>query len=217
MRTIKPATASNYLNIPDEKLQFDHTIGGAHQIITDYIRPESTVLDVGCSSGYLAKELLKKKVITDGIDIDRNFLRTAKKYCRFVYRRDLYSGRLDIPRKRYDFIICADILEHLPRPDLILARLRSYVKKRGELIISIPNIGRIEHRISQLFGSFEYSYGIMSHDHLRFYTKKSAEYMIRHSGYHIQRYLPTGFAQRIPIRTFDTLLAFQFIFICQTA
>src|SRR3989344_889793 len=138
---------SNYLHFPHEKLRFDPSIHGTHRLITQIPSRESSVLDVGCSRGYLAKELKRRKIIVDGVDIDRESLTHAKKYCRDTFQRDLYTGKLDLPHRKYDYIICADILEHLPRPDLLLLDLRKYLAKNGQVLISIPNIARIELRI----------------------------------------------------------------------
>lgn len=215
MKKVIKVRSKNYLTIPDERLQFDASPHGTHSIVTSLIPPYTTVLDIGCSSGYIAQQLKSKQAICDGVDIDKKALKKAGKYCRHVYQRDLYEGKITIPNNKYDYILCADILEHLPRPDLILSDLKKYLKKDGVLIISLPNISRIEHRLSHMLGNFDYSYGIISHDHLRFYTKKSAQNMIESCGYTINGIMPTGCADRVPFRHLDTLLAFQFIFICQ--
>ena len=53
-------------------------------IIPQQIKKNTTVLDVGCNTGFLARILKKKKIITDGIDINDEALKKAKNYCRKV-------------------------------------------------------------------------------------------------------------------------------------
>lgn len=183
-------------------------------IIPEQIKKNTTVLDVGCNTGFLAKILKEKNVITDGIDINDEALTKAKKYCRKIYKRDLYSGKLDIDKIRYDYIVFADLLEHLPRPDLLLLDTQKYLKKQGRIIVSLPNIARLEIRLKLLFGKFDYTKGgILSEDHLRFFTKKSAYEMFESCGYEIEDIVPSGLGHQFNI--FPNLTAFQFIYVCK--
>ncbi len=184
-----------------------------HNIIPSLISSSTTALDVGCNTGYFAKTLNRKEVITDGIDINKSALKVAQKYCRKVFVRDLYSGKLSLPKKKYDYIIFADVLEHLPRPDLILTDSKKYLANNGTILISLPNIARVEIRFQLLMGKFNYTTGgILSQDHLRFFTKESAIKMINGCGLKVQNVIPTGLGHIVGL--FDTLTAFQFVYQC---
>ena len=196
----------------DGCLRYHASPHSPHMIIPEFIPKKSEVLDVGCNTGFLAKHLGKNNVV-DGIDINEKALKIAKKFCRNVYKRDLYKNKLDLPRKLYDVVVFADILEHLPQPDLILTDTRKYLKNNGIVLISLPNIARIELRIKHLLGDFTYAPGIIGYDHLRFFTKKTASKMIESSGYTIKKIIPTGLGHMIGI--FPELTAFQFVFVCQ--
>jgi 2-polyprenyl-3-methyl-5-hydroxy-6-metoxy-1,4-benzoquinol methylase len=195
----------------DDCLQRDFSPHSPHTIIPSLVKPNKTVLDVGCNIGMIAQELQDNDV--DGIDINDDALEIAKKYCRKVFKRDLYKNELNIPKQKYDYILFADVLEHLPRPDLILKDTKQYLNKNGRVIISLPNIARIELRIKHLMGDFTYAPGIMSLDHLRFFTKKTAIELIEEAGYRVETIIPTGLGHRFPY--FTTLIAFQFIFVCK--
>ncbi|KKQ38813.1 MAG: Methyltransferase type 11 [Candidatus Roizmanbacteria bacterium GW2011_GWA2_37_7] len=185
-------------------------------IIPQQIRKNATVLDVGCNTGFLARILKKKKTITDGIDINDEALQKAKKYCRKVYKRDLYSGKFDIDKKQYDYIVFADVLEHLPRPDWLLLDAHNYLAKNGKIIASLPNIARAEIRLNLMLGKFDYTKGgILSEDHLRFFTRKNATEMFEQCGYIVEETIPTGLGHQLNI--LPELTAFQFIYICSQA
>lgn len=209
----KPTKKQGPLYRKDPVLTMSDSPHSPHMIIPDLIPAKSFVLDVGCNAGYLAKTLLKKKCITDGIDINETALLQAKLYCRSVYRRDLYQPSLDIPSRTYDYIVFSDILEHLPRPDQILVSVKHYLKPGGYVIASIPNIARIELRIRHLWGDFTYAPGIMSPDHLRFFTRDSAIKLFQHAGYTVKRIIPTGLGHMIGI--LPTLTAFQFVIVAK--
>lgn len=184
-----------------------------HSIIPEYIKPFTQILDVGCNTGYLGKLLKQKKVITDGIDINEKALKVADKYYRKTFKRDLYLGQLSIPNRKYDYITFIDVLEHLPRPDLVLRDSLKFLNKQGRVIISLPNIARLEIRIGLLFGKFNYTdAGILGEDHLRFFTKKSGIKLIEECGLKVIKVIPTGLGHAFGF--FDTMTAFQFIFIC---
>lgn len=184
-----------------------------HTIIPSLIKKATTILDIGCNAGYLASAMKEKYCVTDGIDVNEEALHIAKRYCRQTYQRNLYDPHLNIPAFHYDYIVMSDILEHLPRPDLLLQDISQYLKSNGHIIVSIPNIARIELRLKHLIGRFDYAPGIMSFDHLRFFTLRTALQLFTQSGYDIVQVIPTGLGHRLSI--FSTLLAFQFIIIAK--
>lgn len=199
----------------DPLLELDNSPHSPHNIIPQLIKKDkSLILDVGCNTGIIGREIIQKKsAIMDGMDINQAALNEAKKYYRRVFLRDLSDGNMEIEKENYDYIIFSDILEHLPRPDLILKDAKKYLKDNGRIIISLPNTARLEIRFRLLLGNFDYSPGILSEDHLRFFTKKSASEMIRKCGYETENIIPTGFGHRIKL--FTSLTAFQFIYICK--
>lgn len=191
-------------------LSRDFSPHSPHSIIPSLIN-EGIILDVGCNAGFLGEELIKKNVICDGIDVNHQALEIAKKFYRKLYMFDLSKGFPDI-RTKYDYIVLADILEHLPNPAFILKESTSFLKPKGKIIISLPNVARLEIRLKLLLGNFDYEDGILSRDHLRFFTFLTAKHLIKDCGLSIEKIIPTGLAHIIKI--FPTLTAFQFVFVC---
>ena len=63
----------------------------------------------------------------------------------------------DFPYKEeFDFILFADVLEHLKDPKIVLQRSLPALKRTGEIIVSVPNIANIVIRLSLLTGRFDY-------------------------------------------------------------
>lgn len=184
-----------------------------HQIIPKLILPGTTILDVGCNTGMLGKKLNHKNII-DGIDINQQALKKAKPYYRHLYQLDLSSPKNLKLTTRYDYIVFSDILEHLPRPDLLLLKVKKLLKPTGIIICSLPNIGRFEIRLKLLFGHFDYTDGgILSQDHLRFFSKKSGGELFEQTGYIVFKIIPTGLGHSLKI--FPTLTTFQFIYLAK--
>lgn len=213
---------------------FNHTPYEAHWVVREKIREDSDVLDLGCASGYFAKELLQKNCRVWGIDADKGAIAEAKKYCKEVRVVDLddFSPRFNRGGIKFDYILLLDVLEHLRNPDKLLKSLRRYLKSGGKVIISVPNIAFISLRLSHMMGKFDYQKtGIMDESHVHFYTKKTLIDLITKCGLKIIEFdVASGFSQitligkylnRIPkywqyriTRLFPTILGYQFIIVC---
>ncbi|MBA4318825.1 MAG: hypothetical protein C0412_10530 [Flavobacterium sp.] len=199
----------------DLLLKLDNSPHSPHSIIPGLVKKEKAlVLDVGCNTGMIGREIMRKKMgVVDGVDINEEALRQAGAFYRKVFQRDLSSGEVAIEDEKYDYIIFSDVLEHLSRPDLILRGVGKYLKDDGRIIISLPNVARMEIRLGLLMGKFDYAPGILSEDHLRFFTRKRALKMIEKCGYEAEKVIPTGLGHRL--RFWVNLTAFQFVYVCK--
>jgi SAM-dependent methyltransferase len=89
--------------------------------------------------------------------------------------------------RRFDVVVCADVLEHLPDPAAVLARVRRWIAPGGLLLVSLPNVANVAVRLSLLAGRFEYAEtGILDRTHLRFYTRRSARRLVENAGFRIR-------------------------------
>lgn len=88
---------------------------GPHAKIMRLVTPGSDVLDVGSGQGELAKALKeRKKCRVTGIDRDPTFASLSQQVCDQFFELDCEDPEIfkKIPN-HYDFIIFADVLEHL--------------------------------------------------------------------------------------------------------
>ena len=143
------------------------------------------VLDVGCASGYLGDLLAQRGYLVTGIDspgTGRNG---------FPDSIDLIEADLDegLPRLpgHFDFVICADVLEHLKRPERMLRDLRGLLAPGGKLIASLPNSGHAYFRWTVLTGRFPAEdRGLFDRTHLHFYTWSGWVDLFERSGFRLQ-------------------------------
>lgn len=145
--------------------------------LANLIPKGSTVLDIGAGNGLLARLLqhVHGEVAIDGVEPDAAAVRHAK-----PWYRNLYHGSVDDflsqgdPSPPYDFIVLADVIEHLSNPERILRALRDRLGSSGKICISTPNIAFASVRVALLNGAFEYvDSGILERTHLRFFTLHS--------------------------------------------
>lgn len=165
------------------KYEFKSFKFSSHEKLINFVPPNSQVLDVGCSKGYIAREIKKKGCSVVGIDLNNEDLNEAKKHCDRTILGDV--TKKDI-KEKFDVIILGDIIEHVSQPADLLKKLHGNLNKGGHILISTPNIVNIYPRLKIFLGSFDYEdIGFFDRTHLRFFTLKTFKKMIADSGYSI--------------------------------
>ncbi|RAS55678.1 GT2 family glycosyltransferase [Vibrio diazotrophicus] len=155
------------------------------QLVSSFVPENSKVLDVGCYDGALGYHLItEKKCIVDGIELDPKAAKEASKHYNKVVVANLNIDDVTTDLDGgYDYIIFADVLEHLLEPQLLLSKLKELLSENGKVIISVPNIGYQGVLASLSEGDFPYSEtGILDRTHLRFFTRKTLKELIVQSG-----------------------------------
>ncbi len=157
----------------------------SHGVILDWLRQmaPSRILDLGCSGGGFASRARALGHHVTGVDSAE--LPHVRERCDAFHLADLDRG---LPQEvleaaPFDVVVCADVLEHLRRPEDLLAQLRSVLVQRGSVIASVPNFGHWYSRGRTALGLFDYDQrGILDHGHVRFFTRRSFERLTRNAG-----------------------------------
>ena len=151
------------------------------------VRPGSEVLDLGAGPGVLATYLMEERACyVDGIEYDPASAEQGQRAFRSLWVADL---NLEDPAAlvgsaRYDFIVCADILEHLIAPEALLCRLAGLLKQDGQLLLSVPNVAHVGLIAELIGGELRYRQeGLLDRTHLRFFTRASLKRLLTESGW----------------------------------
>ena len=171
---------------------FDPASGDSLARLSRWIRPGTNVLELGAAAGYFTEWLKQQGAIVDVVDIDPEAGRAAEPFARRVVVADLdadgWEAALDggsIPPV-YDFILCADVLEHLRDGARLLARLRPLLAPGGELLLSVPNVAHAAIIAGLFDDRFEYGgEGLLDPTHLHLYTWRSVGGLLRDAGFRI--------------------------------
>jgi 2-polyprenyl-3-methyl-5-hydroxy-6-metoxy-1,4-benzoquinol methylase len=133
------------------------------------------VLDMGCGSGILGRELIAKGIEVWGIEYDCDSAAAARKNIDRVLCGDAVEQLQNVPEKYFDCIYFNDILEHLTFPEEALKAAVSKLTPGGRIICSIPNVRHMTNLINLVIHKdWEYtSHGILDNTHFRFFTRKS--------------------------------------------
>ena len=181
--------------------------------IFQLIQGNARVLDVGCASGKLAERLRKEKnCFVAGIEFDRALVEKAEAKCDKFIRADISTLKeLPFPKNSFDYIVFADVLEHLINPDEVLRRFRDYLRDTGFILLSIPNIAYWQIRLRLLFGNFNYDHPLLDGGHFRFFTLASSRRLLEGCGYKIVYLTNRNAHIKLLGRIWKSLFAFQFI------
>jgi|GEM_PF-6260451 len=157
----------------------DMQSGSTHSKIIKFVGKNKSVLDVGCSAGYLSKFLIDNfDCKASGLEYDKEDAEKAAEFMDQVVVGNLET--MDISKafeKKFDCIVCADILEHLNNPKEVLKKLIPHCA--GHFVISIPNITHSAVIYEMLEGKFDYrELGLLDNTHRTFLTIDSFEKML---------------------------------------
>ncbi|MBU1118045.1 class I SAM-dependent methyltransferase, partial [Patescibacteria group bacterium] len=83
-------------------------------------------------------------------------------------------------------IIIADVLEHTINPKKILVESKNLITKKGEILISVPNVTHQSIIMELLSGQWNYEKsGLLDETHLHFFDQNGIIKMIENSGLYI--------------------------------
>jgi len=173
-------------------------------ILQEVPKHSRNILDIGCGTGALGKRIKScQECYVTGITYSEEEAVLARKSLDCVLVQDLNTLNIE-ELGVFDCIICSHILEHLPKPDLLLQHLHNNLDAtNGMLLVAIPNVLHWKQRLQFLRGDFQYTDGgIMDRTHLRFYDWKTSLQLLELSGYEVisrsaDGYFPLSFFRKI--------------------
>jgi len=159
-------------------------------IFIDNIKPNSTVLEFGPASGRLTRYLREHKQCEMYIvELDEEAGKIAAQAAKDYVIGDIqeYTWVEKFAGVQFDYILFADVLEHLTDAVNVVRQAAKMLKSTGRICLSVPNIAHNSVIIDMLNNKFEYkSTGIMDNTHVHFYTKESLDEFVAECGLYIE-------------------------------
>lgn len=120
-----------------------------YEIITNIIKKNAKVLDIGCGEGTLLKMLYDQKHCSGvGIEIDQhNAIKSIEKGLSII-QGDLLEWLQNFADNEYDYVILNQTLQSTDKPDMVIDEMIRVGKKA---VVSFPNFGYWRVRFYLLF------------------------------------------------------------------
>jgi methionine biosynthesis protein MetW len=154
--------------------------------VASLIQPNSRILDIGCGTGATAAYLIdRREADLTGIEpsLERAKIAAAKGIN--VLAKELSESML-LEIGTFDYILFLDVLEHVPDPGSLACLAKKFLKPKGSLIVSVPNVAHWSVRLNLLRGKFDYKQvGILDATHLRWFTGYSIATWAHRCGFKI--------------------------------
>jgi len=197
---LKRVYAYLFRSFPFDRVAFDYkkywdelSQSGKHpasqfklELIEGLIEKDSSVLDMGCGDGTLLYRLTQSKNISGhGLELSETGVKITREKNLSVEQANLSDENLEI-QGNYDYIISSEVIEHLPKPEELMRKVKGKFNKY--LIISIPNTGFLGERLRLLFGKTPKQWVYHPSEHLRFWTVSDFTFWVEQLGLEVEKY-----------------------------
>lgn len=167
-------------------------------LLLQQIREGATVLECGCAAGYMTRYLKERLhasvyiIEKDKSGFDQALQFAADGLCTDLEQTDTWGAHFaDL---RFDYILFADVLEHLRDPAKVLQKAGELLKPDGSLLMSIPNAAHADILFNLYKNRWNYQpFGLLDDTHIHFFgpenirellgsaslTLRCADYVIR--------------------------------------
>lgn len=178
----------------------------SHAKMVELVGSNKRVLDVGCSTGYLARVLNGLGNTVAGVEYDAAAAKEAEPDLEKLVVGDLEALDLvaEFGEGSFDVVVFGDVLEHLRDPLPVLRRARPLLAPGGSVIISVPNVAHGDVRMALLKGRFRYTkLGLLDETHTRFFTRENLDPFLRDAGFvpvDVQRTYAPLFGTEVGVR-----------------
>ena len=165
-----------------------------NQLIIKNMVGGDKVLEIGFGDGKLLFELDKYFNKIYGIDISRVRINRVKDKINSSKKKNIFVKVGDANKKfefddcLFDTVIASDVLEHLFDPYHFVKECNRVLKKRGRLIVHVPNVAFFPNRIRLLFGILPQTSKGNGWDggHLHYFTKSTLKSLLKEYNFKIE-------------------------------
>ena len=186
------------------------------KVIVDLVGTQKKILDIGCYDGTIGSALVQNGNTVSGVDFSKEAVNLARQKGIDAYEADIEEDVLPFNEHFFDVIVFAEIIEHIFDTDAFLEKIKKYLTKDGQIVLTTPNLATLGRRIMLLFGMnplIEVTCHNGAAGHIRYFVKESLLGLLKAHGFKVEVFTSDviNFTNsgkvflRWPVRMFPTL------------
>jgi methionine biosynthesis protein MetW len=168
------------------------------------IGKKNSVLDIGCGGGYLLTKLVDCFDVLKGIDVSDVAINNSNEEIKNLTQIELSVQNADMglsfSDETFDCVVSLAVIEHVIDVFGVLKEINRVLKPGGYLVVSVPNIAYVKHRVRLLFGKLPVTSSIYNWEsdnwdggHFHYFTHKTFQKLLEYSGFKIEKVSGSGF------------------------
>lgn len=162
----------------ESKMKLDNAIYRFNKI-SKFIKGKN-ILDVGCADGHFIAIASKKGYECTGIDISNTAVEQAQNKGLRVFNMTIENFEYN---KKFDNIVCFDILEHVREPQKFVDEIKNRLTTEGKIFISTPNKRSV---FQKLMGKYWFFY--IPEEHLNYFDNVTIKKFLTANGFVILKH-----------------------------
>lgn len=185
--------------------ELDLSLNTSTGLILSKIKKGSKVLEFGCAEGRMTRYMKEELGCSVYIcEYNPEAFEKAKEYaadgiCTDIMKYEWYDKFAGMS---FDYILFADVLEHLADPGAVLKRAGEMLSPGGTIIASLPNVTHNDIILKATDEHFDYmDTGLLDDTHIHFWGKKNLKPFIEKTGLFLEKvegtYFETGFSEQL--------------------
>lgn len=159
------------------------------------VKPKGKLLDIGCLFGGLLLAARAKGYEVSGVEVSHQAVEYASK----KFGLNIFGGTIfeaNFPGSAFDIITMTDVLDHVPKPLMVLQEVHRILKPGGVALIQAPDFE--SHRFRTMgTGAPEILPG-----HLVYFTRSTMAAALEKSGFRSITVYPVPIVKRVRLREF---------------
>ena len=145
------------------------------------LKPETRVLEVGCSFGGVLRNIADSGVtVCHAVEPDPEDVEFARK---LVPEAKIFSGTFEnanLQKEFYDLVVSFEVLEHIPSPSNFLMKVSSLLKSEGVVNFEVPNHGAA---LLKFYTESTYDRFYYHKAHIHYFTDQSLNQLFQFCGF----------------------------------
>lgn len=154
-----------------------------------HVTEGKTLLDVGCGEGWVMDKFFQSGDSVTGLDSSRFALEKFHPHLLpFFEQGNIYDVLREKSKQQitFDFIVCANVLEHVVDPAGLLSIVRNLMHPHSLLILIVPNDFSDLHQHLLKTKKISKEFWLCYPDHLSYFNKDSMGKFLKDSGFSVR-------------------------------